>query len=339
MSIAKKTLLIIIMITIALMTKAPCLAYEYTWPIGGENAEETYTDYSYYGKAYSAPYKNGKSGREYVVNNSLWPDEEFYYISCESNYGVDITGIYGHEYNVVSVSNGTVIATSNNRAKDPSTDYPDRNKRRSYDGITDGCGYGNYVIIQEEATGRCFLYAHLKGGTISVSKGEAVASGQTIGIMGSSGDSGHMNLHFEIRKQKDLTLVENENQNHFLIIANSNTNVDPENYIGKKDRQETTDNEDDHSNDFSEQENIKHVAIRNCIYNSFTPNIIKRYINKLRKSPKVDNYIEYSVTPVTIKKCIDNSVTTAKIKDFIDNSFIPTKIKNYVDNLLLHLKR
>ena len=51
-------------------------AAEYIWPVVGDNAYETYKDYDFYGKAYAAPYKDGKSGREYVVNSTLWPEEQ-----------------------------------------------------------------------------------------------------------------------------------------------------------------------------------------------------------------------------------------------------------------------
>ncbi|MBR2704437.1 MAG: DUF4214 domain-containing protein [Clostridia bacterium] len=206
-------------------------AAEYIWPVGGDNAYETYKDYDFYGKAYAAPYKDGKSGREYVVNNTLWPEEQSYYAACESHYGMDITGIYGHTYKIVSVCNGIVIATSGNRADGAGVNFIDRNRRQS---SRDGGGYGNYIIIQEPSTGRCFLYAHLRGGTLVVKKGDTVSAGQEIATMGSSGDSGHMHLHFEIRKDRASTVSETIYGYHYLKLTNSNTNYDPELYIGSK---------------------------------------------------------------------------------------------------------
>lgn len=204
----------------------------YIWPVGGNNAGETYIEYKFYGNAYQEPYKDGKSGREYKVNNNLWPEEQPYYASCEGHFGVDITGTYGHKYNVVSVANGKVIATSAGYAGNQSTEYPDRNKRGTTAGLNDGGGYGNYVIIQEESTGRCFLYAHLKGGSIKVSNGDTVTAGQEIAVMGSSGDAGHMHLHFEIRKSKADTIIDYGNGLHRFQYTNSTTNLDPEDYIG-----------------------------------------------------------------------------------------------------------
>lgn len=59
-----------------------------------------------------------------------------------------------------------------------------------------GWGYGCHVII-DHGNGYQSLYAHLS--TISVSAGEVVSQGQTVGIMGSTGRSTGPHLHFEIR--------------------------------------------------------------------------------------------------------------------------------------------
>lgn len=227
-----KVLLFVVIIAIALFIKADkSWAYEYIWPVGGNNANETYKDYDFYGKAGSAPYKDGKSGREYKVDNTLWPNEQSYYAACESHYGMDITGVNGHTYKVVSVCNGTVIGTSGTRADGAGVNFVDRNRRQS---SRDGGGYGNYILIQETSTGRCFLYGHLRGGTLTVKKGDSVSAGQEIATMGSSGDSGHMHLHFEIRKDRASTVKETIYGYHYLVNTTSNTNLDPEEYIGSK---------------------------------------------------------------------------------------------------------
>ena len=227
-----KILLFVAIFAVALFVGAvKSDAAEYIWPVGGNNAYETYKDYDFYGKAYAAPYKDGKSGREYIVNNELWPNEQKYYAACESHYGMDITGINGHTYKIVSVCNGKVIGTSGTRADGAGVNFIDMNKRQS---SRDGGGYGNYIIIQEPSTGRCFLYAHLRGGTLLVKKGDSVSAGQEIATMGSSGDSGHMHLHFEIRKDRTCMVKETIYGYHFLVVTNPNTNYDPEIFIGSK---------------------------------------------------------------------------------------------------------
>ena len=57
-------------------------------------------------------------------------------------------------------------------------------------------GYGRYIVVSH-ANGTQTLYAHLS--ELEVSVGDSVAKGQTIGLMGSSGESTGSHLHFEVR--------------------------------------------------------------------------------------------------------------------------------------------
>lgn len=106
--------------------------------------------------------------------------------------------------NIIAAKDGFVIYPMD----DSQTNYPDTGRKE------DGCGYGNYVII-EHSDGNYTLYAHMAQNSITVRGGDTVKQGQVIGKMGHSGDSTGMHLHFEVR-----------------VGANSNSNkVDPLDYV------------------------------------------------------------------------------------------------------------
>ncbi len=62
-------------------------------------------------------------------------------------------------------------------------------------------GYGNRIIIDHN-NGYRTLYAHLS--SISVKPGQTVSAGSSIGIMGSTGNSTGVHLHFEVTKNGTL---------------------------------------------------------------------------------------------------------------------------------------
>jgi len=62
-------------------------------------------------------------------------------------------------------------------------------------------GYGQLVLIKH-AKGYITAYAHLE--RVLVKKGDVVSRGQTIGTVGSSGHVGSPQLHFEVRKGRDV---------------------------------------------------------------------------------------------------------------------------------------
>ncbi|MFO1462438.1 MAG: M23 family metallopeptidase [bacterium] len=61
---------------------------------------------------------------------------------------------------------------------------------------------GNYVIV-DIGGGLFAFYAHLQPGTIKVKVGDAVAAGQTLGLLGNSGNSSEPHLHFHLIDRPD----------------------------------------------------------------------------------------------------------------------------------------
>lgn len=123
-----------------------------------------------------------------------WPVPGFYYLSSEwnedrgyYNHGaIDIAGggIMGAP--VVAADSGTVIYTY-------SSCYHNWGK---YSSCGCGGGYGNYVMI-DHGNGKITIYGHLT--SLAVGTGQYVSKGQTVGYVGSTGNSTGPHLHFECR--------------------------------------------------------------------------------------------------------------------------------------------
>lgn len=100
------------------------------------------------------------------------------------HYGLDISGV--SDRTIKASDNGVVISAG-------------------YNG-----GYGNCVKI-DHGNGIQTLYAHLS--SISVTVGEKIAKGQKVGIMGSTGNSTGVHLHFEV-------IVNGEKKNPINYVGN-----------------------------------------------------------------------------------------------------------------------
>ncbi|MBR5021015.1 MAG: RICIN domain-containing protein [Oscillospiraceae bacterium] len=129
----------------------------------------------------------------------IWPCQNARYIStmyrywnsgnvknhgCKSNMynGFDISGSSGDT--IYAIESGTVVDK----------------------GYSSG-SFGNYVIIQH-ANGLRSLYAHMKYASC-VNKGDTVSRGQTIGYMGTTGNSTGNHLHFEVYNPNNHSQVIN----------------------------------------------------------------------------------------------------------------------------------
>lgn len=61
----------------------------------------------------------------------------------------------------------------------------------------DADGFGNYIIIKDDATGVASLYGHMK--SVSVNQGDNVTIGQQVGIEGTTGHSTGNHCHLELQ--------------------------------------------------------------------------------------------------------------------------------------------
>lgn len=124
---------------------------------------------------------------------------------------MDIYPVDNTDINIIAVDDGTVIY--------PTSDDPTNcSSTLTYDSCGDG--YGNYVKI-EHGDGNVTVYAYLK--SVNVSSGDKVKQGQVIGIMGSSGNTSEVKLHFEV--------ISNGNKYNPSNFINKD-NPRPEKYTG-----------------------------------------------------------------------------------------------------------
>lgn len=64
-------------------------------------------------------------------------------------------------------------------------------------------GFGQYICEKLE-NGKYLYYGHMKKGSLKVKTGDLVKAGQPLGIMGSTGNSTGIHLHFEYRSPDRL---------------------------------------------------------------------------------------------------------------------------------------
>lgn len=147
------------------------------------------------GGSYTPPSNDGGTVSPSVISSGFtWPCPGYYWLSSEwnedrgsYNHGaIDIAGSGIMGATVVAAESGTVVSSYNgcphNWGKDGSC----------------GCGggYGNYVMI-DHGNGKMTIYGHFTNAIVS--DGQYVKKGQTIGYVGSTGNSTGPHLHFECR--------------------------------------------------------------------------------------------------------------------------------------------
>ncbi len=115
-----------------------------------------------------------------VAGLNIYNINRRYYPSYPGHTGVDIN-INVKGKSVVAAKAGTVVTSTALRRSDGSY--------RSY---------GEYVVIDHH-DGTMTLYAHMSPNSRTVSKGDTVVQGQVLGIVGTTGNSTGLHLHFEVR--------------------------------------------------------------------------------------------------------------------------------------------
>lgn len=115
-----------------------------------------------------------------VAGLNIYNINRRYYPSYPGHTGVDINiNVKGRS--VLAVKDGTVVTST---------------AQRNADGTYRS--YGEYVVIDHH-DGTMTLYGHMSPNSRTVTKGQDVVQGQVLGIVGTTGNSTGLHLHFEVR--------------------------------------------------------------------------------------------------------------------------------------------
>ncbi len=104
---------------------------------------------------------------------------------------------YGRE--IIAVADGVISATRDGMVENTPPGNPPN--------PTVEMAAGNYVM-QDIGGGHYAFYAHLQPGSLRVRNGQRVARGQTIALLGNSGNSSEAHLHFHVSNANDPLVSE-----------------------------------------------------------------------------------------------------------------------------------
>ena len=115
-------------------------------------------------------------------------------LSYDGHWGTDI-----RVPDVVAMRRGVaVVAAAPGRVRGVRDGMPDVDVRDIGRAALNGRDAGNTVVI-DHGGGWHTQYGHLRRGSVAVSKGEAVTTGQRLGLIGMSGRAAFPHVHFEVR--------------------------------------------------------------------------------------------------------------------------------------------
>ncbi|HET7435206.1 MAG TPA: M23 family metallopeptidase [Thermoanaerobaculia bacterium] len=103
---------------------------------------------------------------------------------------------------VLTTGDGVVVAAENGRADNTKTVRVPMSKEEFLKNPM--ISSGNYVIL-DHGNGEFSLFAHMKHGTVTVKAGDRVKQGQTLGVIGWSGDAIFPHLHYQLQSSAGFT--------------------------------------------------------------------------------------------------------------------------------------
>lgn len=144
------------------------------------------------------PVENGiyLGGKEYRTH-AYWPSECYAYDIVKEPYETDSDnleeyGIFGED--VICPVNGTVIGMCDEEPDiAPNTDE-----------FTSSLG--NYIFIKVDDTDSYLILAHLQQGSVKITAGEHVNTGDIVGKVGNSGTTSEPHLHIQLQRENPVDM-------------------------------------------------------------------------------------------------------------------------------------
>ncbi len=136
-------------------------------------------------------------GATLPINGSIRVSERFAIDFVQLNdkdmlYDGDMKEVADYAYfgdEIYSVADGTVVGTEDG--------LPEQVPGKLPEGATIQMAAGNHVVV-DIGEGRYAFYAHMQPGSLKVKVGDAVKTGQVLGLLGNTGNTDTPHLHFHI---------------------------------------------------------------------------------------------------------------------------------------------
>ena len=108
--------------------------------------------------------------------------------------GTKLTDYKAFGARIYAVAPGTVTSSKNNRPEAPLAQPPTDNPF-----VTTADEFPGNNVIEKIGPGEYAVYAHLQPGSVRVRAGQRIRAGQTLGLLGNSGNSTAPHLHFSLQ--------------------------------------------------------------------------------------------------------------------------------------------
>jgi murein DD-endopeptidase len=153
---------------------------------------------------YNASWERGHRRVPYAVNGAVHIPGRFAIdwikLDDQGNYAkpdpTKLANWYGYSAEVLAVADAVVVAATDNIAE-PSSVSAGAGTKLPLENAS-----GNYVVL-DLGQSRYAFYEHLKPGSIRVNAGDRMRRGQTIALLGYTGESTGPHLHFHVANAKD----------------------------------------------------------------------------------------------------------------------------------------